>query len=191
MTPIALLNEWMDNEKKLGSPFHNGGVLASSTTSSIPRSRVVEIKEVDERGALFFTQKNSRKVKDFSENARASLTFWLPLQKKQANLEGSIIKLDLSDVEEYWLRIPRHFQLKFSAYGPLTGQPIADHKVLTTRYTAIDNEYPHEIPRPDDYVGYRLVPHVYFFYELSIENFSKCQRFTLSNSVWIEELLSP
>ena len=54
---IDEINQWLDKEKKLGSPNPNNIVLATAGKEGIPHSLFVAICEMNEQGILFFTQR--------------------------------------------------------------------------------------------------------------------------------------
>lgn len=66
--PIQQLNLWITEEHQAGAPNPQQGVLSTATTSAVPHARVVAIREINEDGLLFFTQKGTRKVAELTAN---------------------------------------------------------------------------------------------------------------------------
>ena len=56
----------------------NAMVLATVDKHGLPSSRTVLLKGVDGRGFIFFTNYDSRKGRELSENPNAALTFYWP-----------------------------------------------------------------------------------------------------------------
>lgn len=193
MNPFAKTNEWINEERDAGSPYSTGVVLATASADGKPHSRIVDLRLLDEKGALFFTQKISRKVADLHHNSYASMTFWFPLKQRQVNIEGEVHAISEQENQTYWSTYHRIGQLKFSTYAPLSGQPISSLQVLNQKFQQLQDTYQnHPIPMPSDYVGFRLIPSVFYFYEFHIETFSKRKRYTLMpDESWLIEQLSP
>lgn len=51
--PILTINEWLIQEKKLGSTDPDRIVLATAGKDNVPHSRIVAIREINEKGVLF------------------------------------------------------------------------------------------------------------------------------------------
>lgn len=74
--PITLLTTWISEELQRGAPNPQHAILATAGKDSIPHGRVIAIREINEQGLLFFTQRGTRKVVEMTYNPIVSLTFW-------------------------------------------------------------------------------------------------------------------
>src|SRR5713101_1495226 len=64
--------------------------LATATSDGRPAARIVLMKSFDDQGFLFYTNYNSRKGEELTENSRACLLFyWSPLWR-QVRIEGTV-----------------------------------------------------------------------------------------------------
>ncbi|MEO8401154.1 MAG: pyridoxamine 5'-phosphate oxidase family protein [Gammaproteobacteria bacterium] len=79
MNPILKMTEWLDNEKKLGSLHPDRMVLATTSQDCIAHSRIIAIRDISDKGILFFTQRGSRKVTELHHTPHVSMTLWLPM----------------------------------------------------------------------------------------------------------------
>lgn len=190
--PIQKSLCWLEEERRLGSPYPKGAILATVDTEGKPSSRVVAVRQLDDQGVLFFTQRLSKKVTQLRSFPFASITVWLPITKRQINLEGKIIELSPEENAFYWDALSKEGQLKFSTYAPMTGQTIDNANVLQDRYEILHRQYADQvIPVSPEYIGFRLKPDTYHFYELNLEEFSERQLFTQVDGKWKSERLSP
>lgn len=190
--PFKLINEWLEKEKSLGSTYPNRLVLATASKNAIPHSRIVAIREITEESLLFFTQKGTRKTLEMKENPTVSSTIWLPLQQREIIIDGEIQELLPEENLKYWNELPREQQLKFSAYSPISSQPINSIKELEERYEALAIQYENSIvPMTMYYCGYRLIPSTFYFYTLGVETFSEVFKFEKINNQWKKQLISP
>lgn len=125
MNSLSMIHEWLGEEKKSGSPEPDYAVLATSSTNGVPSSRVVHIREINEKGILFFTQLETRKVTELSENPSASMTIWLPMQQREIVLDGSTEKLTRDENQSYWKSISRDRQLRFLVNSDRAKNPLS------------------------------------------------------------------
>lgn len=190
--PFQVMQEWLENEEKLGSTNCNRGILATANKSNIPHSRVVALREISKKGILFFTQRETKKVQEMSENPYASMTIWLAEQQRQIILNGSIIPLTQEENQSYWETMPKDRQLRFTAYAPISAQPIDSLIKLNQRYEELCIQYKDsKIPMSAFYCGFRLNPEEIYFYTLGSDTFSNFVKYTKSVNDWAHELLSP
>src|SRR5699024_3360993 len=90
--PFLKLQKWLQEanliyaKKKLDN--YNSAVLTTVSAESQPSSRVILIKEVNDKSLVFFTNLNSKKAKEISNNNKVSLLFHWELLKKQIRVEG-------------------------------------------------------------------------------------------------------
>jgi pyridoxamine 5'-phosphate oxidase len=190
--PFNTITEWIENEKQLGSRNPDRMVLATADKNAIPHSRIVAIREINNKSLLFFTQLWTRKAQEIKKNPVASATIWLPLQQREIIVDGAIETLNTSENEYYWKSLPRLNQLRFSTYAPTSGQPIDSINILNDKLKMLDQQYQNtEIPMKDFYCGYRLVPRTIYFYTLGVETFSEYIRYELNKGLWQQQLLSP
>jgi pyridoxamine 5'-phosphate oxidase len=191
--PFKQMQEWIEKEKSLGSADPDRIVLATASRDAIPHSRIVAIREINDKSILFFTQGGTRKAKELNENPIASATLWLPLQQREVIMDGTVQALNPNENEYFWKSLSRERQLKFSAYAGTSGQAIDSIDILNDKYKSLSDQYPNgEIPMNVKlYCGYRLIPEVFYFYTLETESFSEIIKFSLGGNTWEQQLISP
>jgi pyridoxamine 5'-phosphate oxidase len=188
--PIEKMQNWIEEEKKLGSVEADSIVLATASASGEVHSRIVAIREITKAGVLFFTQKQSRKAKDLRENSSASMTLWLPLQQREVILDGKVETLTQNENEYYWESLPRERQIRFLVYR--AGKPIDSLSVLQADYEKLEKQFHNKkIPMGESYSGYRLVPNRIYFYTLGQNTFSEAIQYILTGEIWKHEQVSP
>jgi len=191
-TPFALLQEWIEEEKQLGAPNPQQAVLSTSTKEGAPHGRVVAIREITDKGLLFFTQKGTRKVAELTDNPKASLTFWFELKQREVMIDALVQVLEKHENKEYWASYPRTAQTRFLAYAPTSGQPIESKQLLEDKKTALEQTHEGQnIPFSSIYCGYRLEPNSFTFYSYRTDELSDVCRFTKHEDNWKQECMSP
>jgi len=190
--PIIKINEWLTKEKQLGSADPERVVLATAGKDNVPHSRIVAIREITEKGVLFFTQNGTGKVTQLTENPMAAMTLWLPLQQRQINLEGEALALSKEENQAYWDTLPVLRQLRFRAYASTSGKPIQSLAEIDNRYAALLKEFSEKpVPMSNYYCGFRLKAKVIYFYTLGMEAFSEYIQYRFQENQWTAQLLSP
>src|SRR5215470_15244148 len=88
--PIVEFQRWFRAAIEARLPTVNAMTLATVDERGRPAARIVLLKEVDERGFVFFTNYDSRKGRDLEVHPFAALVaFWEPLHR-QIRVEGAI-----------------------------------------------------------------------------------------------------
>lgn len=154
------------------SAAHQSGALSDPTAMTIatvnaagsPRQRTVLLKQNDSRGLVFFTNLTSMKAQDLAQNPAISAHFsWLALEQ-QVSVEGRVELLPRHEVEKYFHSRPRESQL--SAWASQQSQTIDSRASLEATYKNLSEQYQgKEIPVPEHWGGYRIVPHRFEFWQ--------------------------
>jgi len=192
MTPIDQLNQWILAEREAGAPNPQQAVLSTVTKKAIPHSRVVAIREINEKGLLFFTQRGTRKVEEMAANPSVSMTFWFELLMREIIIEGIIEALSDAENELYWQDYPREAQIRFHSYAPTSSKPIEDKEELELKRNLIREDYAEKpIPLSSLYCGFRLKPNRFVFYSYHADVLSDVVEYTALKGEWQSQLLSP
>src|SRR5689334_4133490 len=108
--PLDMLREWLNIADKLGINELRGMVLSTVDNNSRPSSRVVLIKECDEKGVIFSSSEESVKGKNLKINPWASGTLWWRETIQQINFQGQVIKLSPEISDQLFQQRPREAQ---------------------------------------------------------------------------------
>src|SRR5689334_19303985 len=155
--PIVEFRRWFDAAVAAELPTVNAMTLATVDERGRPAARIVLLKEVDERGFVFFTSYESRKARDLAAHPGAALVaFWEPLHR-QVRIEGTIEKIDAAASDAYSASRPRGSQI--GAIASPQSRPIASRAVLDELVAEVEIAIGDAEPRrPPHWGGYRVVP---------------------------------
>lgn len=169
--PVKKVNQWFKEEKeRTNGGFHKFATLATVSSDGHPHTRMIEIVGLSkEKGALFFTHKNTQKVAHLDHSPVAALNIWLPQTLRQVSIDGEVVQVSKSEAEKSWKQMPRFMKITFMA-SDHKGE-IESNDVLQERKKELEKLYPQEIPMPDSFVGYRIRPKTMIFYEIKPRNF--------------------
>jgi len=120
-------------------------------------SRMVLSKGCDQRGFIFYTNRESRKGQQLDENSRAALCFhWDPL-REQILIEGSVVCLSEEESDTYWRSRPRDSQI--GAWASPQSRPLESRVVFLADIARYSAQYVgRAIPRPPYWGGFLVQP---------------------------------
>ncbi len=153
--PIAQLNRWLEEAKQTDLRNPHAMSLATIDPDGRPSVRVVLLKGLDVHGAVFYTNRISRKGRALESNPSAALLFyWDPLHR-QVSVEGRVTEVVGAQCDVYFATRPRSAQI--GAWASLQSQPIESRAALLARVAQIEQRYEgRDVPRPPHWGGYRV-----------------------------------
>lgn len=155
--PREQFERWFADSQDAGSPLAEGMTLATVGLDGVPRARTVLLKETDERGLVFFTNYRSQKAKELAQNPNATLLFWWPLSERQVRITGRVERITAAQSDAYHVTRPRGSQL--GGWSSPQSEVVADRGALERAFEEVSARFAGgEIPRPQHWGGYRLVP---------------------------------
>lgn len=156
--PIALCQSWYDEAETLEPNDPEAITLATATPDGKPSLRWVLIKEISARGFKFHTNAESRKGQEISKNPHAAMCFYWKSTRKQIRIEGVIEEVSQEEADEYFSA--RRTERQIGAWASKQSTPFEKREELeatvekyTAKFSGVD-----DIPRPDYWRGFRLVP---------------------------------
>lgn len=160
--PLGLLRSWLAAAAEHGVREPAAVVLATADEAGRPSSRVLLLKEVDDRGLVFTSAADGRKGRHLAHQPWASVTFYWRETLQQVTAAGEIERLPAELADQLFAERPRDAQAA-SAVSRQSA-PLADEADLHARARALLASA-RPIPRPDAWTAYRLVPReVEFWY---------------------------
>ncbi len=162
-SPFEQFSNWFDQAASIPVMEVNAMVISTVGKEQQPSSRTVYLKELDNKGFVFFTNYNSDKGKHLDSNPKASALFFWPELHRQIQIRGSMEKVDSSVSDAYFTSRPR--ASKLGAWASHQSDILKDRKELEDRLAFYDEKFPLDIPRPAHWGGYRLVPSYFEFWQ--------------------------
>ena len=156
LDPLARVREWYDEAAGAFLAEPNSMALATASPDGVPSVRIVLLKGIDERGIRFYTNYGSRKGRELDANPRAAAAlYWQPLHR-QVRVEGPVERLTAEESDAYFATRDRGSRL--GAWASRQGTVIPGRETLEDALAEASERYPDDVPRPDYWGGYRLVP---------------------------------
>ncbi|MGV8899037.1 MAG: pyridoxamine 5'-phosphate oxidase [Burkholderiaceae bacterium] len=161
--PMAQFKKWFDEALKANVPEANAMSLATVAANGRPSSRIVLIKEFNDRGFSWFTNYESRKGHELHQNQYAALLFhWIELER-QVRIEGHVERVSAEENDTYFQSRP--LGSRIGAIASSQSEPVASRQALEKNYAAAEVQHGDHPPRPEHWGGYRLVPDYIEFWQ--------------------------
>jgi len=155
--PIAFFKKWLVEAEAIEPLNSNAMALATSGPDNRPSVRMVLLKEVDDRGFVFYSNAESRKGLEIKANAYASLCFYWKSLGRQVRIDGVVTQVSDQDADIYF--DSRHLRARVGAWASAQSRPMRgrfDLEKNVAKYAAKFKDGP--VPRPDYWRGYRVAP---------------------------------
>ncbi len=153
--PIALLNQWIAEADDIGLPNPNAMALATVDADGRPSARMVLLKGLDERGAVFFTNYNSRKGLALAVKPLAALLFhWDPMNR-QVRVEGAVTPTSDAEADAYFATRPRQSQI--GAWASRQSEAAKNRAELDAAFAEQEKRFEGKpVFRPPHWGGFRV-----------------------------------
>ena len=144
--PLRQFQAWFHEAIEARVPEPNAMTVATVGADGRPSTRIVLVKDVDERGIVWYTNYESRKGRELAVNAFAALQFhWVELERV-VRIEGPVSKVDEAESDAYFASRP--LASRIGAWASEQSRPIASRAVLVKRAAEFGLKFGTNPPRP-------------------------------------------
>ena len=142
----------------------NAMTLATASQDGVPAARIVLLKGVDENGFIFFTNYESFKGQQLTENPKACLVFFWKELERQVRITGLVEKISTAASDEYFHSRPEGSQL--GAIASPQSRIIESREWLDKHFKKLKKQLKNEmIQRPEHWGGYIVKPVIIEFWQ--------------------------
>ena len=197
---ISNYNNWLDawndfyeKEKELVELDPNAALVSSVDAEGNPNARVILIKDVSNKGFVFYTNYQSQKGKELFHNNKGHLTWYSRAQGVSIRIQGEVQKIDASISDNYFASRDRNAQI--SASISKQSETVESREVLDAEFKKFADDYEgKEIPRPDHWGGVIIQPEKVEVWKSRDDYKTRLHDrivFTFSNDQWTKSRLYP
>ena len=186
-------NDFYEKEKELVEIDPNAALVSSVDAEGYPNARVILIKDVSNKGFIFYTNYQSQKGKELFHNNKGHLTWYSRAQGVSIRIQGEVQKIDASISDNYFASRDRNAQI--SASISKQSKAVESREVLDAEFKKFADDYEgKEIPRPDHWGGVIIHPEKVEVWKSRDDYKTRLHDrivFTLSNDQWTKSRLYP
>ena len=189
--PFRQFDAWFDDVFKANLPDPNAMALATVGADGQPSVRVVLLKGFNHDGFVFYTNYESRKGRELTENPRAAACFWWSQLDRQVRIEGTVEKLSDEESDAYFAIRPREGQV--ASWASQQSETLESRAELVRRFREVNARYKDQpVPRPPHWGGFRIRPTTIEFWQGRRQRLHDRLRYQLNDEgTWVLERLSP
>jgi pyridoxamine 5'-phosphate oxidase len=162
--PLRLFATWFDEAGRSEPSLPEAMTLATVDPQGLPNARMVLLKDFNERGFVFYSNQDSQKGQELDHAPKAALLFHWKSLNRQVRLRGVIEMVEDAAADAYFATRPRLAQI--GAWASKQSAPLESRMAFEKAIAATMTRFPiGTIPRPPNWVGYRLIPLVMEFWQ--------------------------
>lgn len=155
--PFGLFAEWFADAQASEPNDPDAMALATVDPDGMPDVRMVLLKSADSSGFVFYSNKQSAKGGQLAATTKAALVLHWKSLRRQVRVRGIITEVAGHEADSYFRTRPRDSRI--GAWASQQSRPLESRAALeaaVAHYTGHHAEG--EIPRPDYWSGFRIVP---------------------------------
>lgn len=155
--PFVQFARWLEEAERAGIVLPDAMALATADADGRPSVRTVLLKGLDQRGFAFYTNHDSRKGRQLSQNPNAALAFTWKELDRQVCVTGTVARMSEEESTAYFRTRPREARL--GAWASRQSAPIGSREQLDGAFRDAAERFPgNDVPLPPHWGGYRLSP---------------------------------
>ena len=159
--PFDQFKNWFIDTKNSEILEANAMTLATASKDGKPSARIVLLKEVTETGFVFFTNYNSQKGMDLTENPQAEILFFWDALERQVRIGGNVRKISQDESRAYFDTRPP--ESRAGAIASPQSQKIESRAVIEEKIKTVLAE--NTLDMPEHWGGYILEPNYFEFWQ--------------------------
>ncbi|MBC01609.1 MAG: pyridoxamine 5'-phosphate oxidase [Rhodobacteraceae bacterium] len=155
--PFTLFGEWLALAEQKEPNDPNAMAIATAGSDGLPDVRMVLLKGFDTAGFVFYTNTESQKGVELSQNMQAAgVLHWKSL-RRQVRFRGPVEQVSDGEADAYFASRPRDSRI--GAWASQQSRPLESRFALEKAVARQAARFGlGEVPRPPHWTGYRIKP---------------------------------
>lgn len=161
--PYELFRAWLQDAVAKEPNDANAMALSTVDEGGLPDVRMVLLKDVDERGFVFYTNLESAKGRQLDAQPKAALLFHWKSLRRQIRVRGTVSPVTTAEADAYFATRARPAQI--GAWASDQSRPLTDRMALEKRIAEAGLRFGlGKVPRPPHWSGFRVEPETIEFW---------------------------
>jgi len=155
--PLRLFGAWLTEATASEPRDPTAMTLATIDADGLPNARMVLLKGVDERGFVFYTNRDSQKGQELGIHPQAALVFHWKSLNRQVRVRGDVERVTEAEADVYFAT--RSKQAQIGAWASKQSSPLESRLAFEKAVAVYAAKYAlSTVPRPPNWSGYRILP---------------------------------
>ena len=188
--PFSLFMDWLAEATASEPNDANAMTLATVDAQGRPDARMVLLKDIDDRGFTFYSNRESAKGEALAAHPAAALLFHWKSLRRQVRVRGAVEPVSEAEADAYFASRAR--ESRIGAWASDQSRPLDSRETLelaVARETARFADG--EVPRPERWTGWRVIPETVEFWRDRPFRLHDRLRFDRAGSGWMKARLWP
>lgn len=190
LEPYKLFYKYFNQALKANQPSYDA--IAISSYDFLKKeisSRYVNLKYIDDKKWIFFSNYSSKKALDFDSHSQISaLIYWNKIDI-QIRMKAKINKTSKKFSDEHFNK--RNFEKNVLAVSSSQSKLTSSYEDVLQKYENNLNNLKKPLKRPDYWGGYVFVPYYFEFWKGHMSRLNKREVFEKIDDVWTRSFLQP
>ncbi|MEX3557228.1 MAG: phenazine biosynthesis FMN-dependent oxidase PhzG [Burkholderia sp.] len=188
LEPITLLRRWLAAADAARVREPKALALATARADGRSSTRIIAFSSIDDLGLIFCTHSTSRKGRELCETSWASGVLYWRETGQQIMISGPAIPLDEKENDALWFGRPISMHAMSSASHQSDVLDDREALLLRAQYLLSLGV---ALPRPRQFVGYRLEAHEMEFWAASYDRLHRRLKYDRDGTKWKTTHLQP
>ncbi len=161
--PFEQFQIWLNDATNSEELEPTAMVVSTVDNDLQPHSRVVLLKDFNDKGLVFYTNYAGAKATQIATNPKVSVLFFWQNLERQVRITGIVEKVSEKESNDYFKSRPIDSQL--GAWSSAQSTVIQNHDLLDERFAYYKNKFGNDIPRPEHWGGFVIRPQSFEFWQ--------------------------
>lgn len=188
--PIGLFIDWLADAGAHEVNDSNAMTLSTVDADGLPDARIVLLKDVDQRGFTFYSNRESAKGLELAARPVAALTFHWKSLRRQVRVRGAVEPVTVEEADAYFASRAR--ESRIGAWASDQSRVLDARQTLEAAVARETARFDgHEVDRPERWTGWRVMPQSVEFWRDRPFRLHDRLRFLRAGDGWASERLWP
>ncbi len=188
--PISLFIDWLADAGAHEVNDSNAMTLSTVDADGLPDARIVLLKDVDQRGFTFYSNRESAKGLELAARPVAALTFHWKSLRRQVRVRGAVEPVTVEEADAYFASRAR--ESRIGAWASDQSRVLDARETLEAAVARETARFDgHEVDRPERWTGWRVTPQSVEFWRDRPFRLHDRLRFVRAGDGWASERLWP
>ena len=154
--PFDIVRAWMAEAEGTEPNDPNAIALATADADGLPNVRMVLLKEVEDNAFVFYTNYESAKGQELTDNPQAAFVIHWKSLRRQIRVRGTVTLENGPQADKYYAS--RALQSRIGAWASKQSTPLSSREILIAKAAKMGLKHGLDPKRPPFWGGFRITP---------------------------------